>query len=230
MSLFHYTAIADRFTHIDATFAGFDFDEGGDACLRVRFYPWWEHPEYVCAIEGGKPWGFADTSSGEAQVTVFARNLRAVSFTGASYVTDWSFHREHPLLLPYEQSVQLFCNAALGQSETLRVMEVVEECIEDWFSPWRFLNASSLSSFLKLADNESFSLGHLPQSMATRVQGVLQGLGVPTFVPQSGLRTSDSEFGTGLAVLLLDGADYLIADDFELDVPEFVHEPEYFKT
>lgn len=230
MPRFHYTDIAERFTHIDATFTGFEFEQGGNARLRVRFYPWWEHPAYLRAIEVGETWGFADCSSGEAELTVFARSLQAVSLTRSNEITEWSFHREHPLLLPYERSVQVFCNGALEQSQALRVMEVVEECIGGWFLPWRFLNATSLSSFLRLVHNDSFALGDLPHSMATRVQAVLQDLGVPTFAPHSARYASDSEGQMDLALLLLDGGDYLIADDFELEVPEFVHRPEYFKT
>ena len=30
-------------------------------------------------------------------------------------------------------------------------------------------------------------------------------------------------------VFLIDDDDYIIADDFEVDVPEFIHEPEWFQ-
>lgn len=30
-------------------------------------------------------------------------------------------------------------------------------------------------------------------------------------------------------LFLIDGHDYIIADDFEVDVPEFLHKPEWFR-
>jgi hypothetical protein len=61
----------------------------------------------------------------------------------------------------------------------------------------------------------------LPSRLHGPILGVLKHLGVPVFSPH----TPNPAPAT---VFLLDG-DYIIADDFEVDVPEFTHNPAWFQ-
>ena len=61
MAWTNYRNVAERFGHIDAEFvksADRLSSDGGTAELVVRFYPWWEHPQYLSARERGEDWAF----------------------------------------------------------------------------------------------------------------------------------------------------------------------------
>lgn len=49
-------------------------------------------------------------------------------------------------------------------------------------------------------------------------------MGVPIFAPR------EPEPRPGPVVLLLDNDDYLVADDFEVEVPEWEHRDEWFES
>ncbi len=75
MAWTNYRAVVDRFSHIDAEFVSSTSTlspEGGQAALVVRFYPWWEPPSYIAALERGEDWGFSSYESGKPVVQVSA--------------------------------------------------------------------------------------------------------------------------------------------------------------
>jgi hypothetical protein len=73
MAWTNYRNVVDRFGHIDAEFVkstGLFSSDGAIAELVVRFYPWWEHPQYRSAVERGERWGFSSFEGGKREVTV----------------------------------------------------------------------------------------------------------------------------------------------------------------
>ena len=94
MARLPYAAIQDRFTHIDGRFEGLEVIQGGGAILRVKVYPWWEHPAYLEARAAGRPWGFSyDIDDAGVTLTVFARNVREMALSGTNEIEDWAFSR-----------------------------------------------------------------------------------------------------------------------------------------
>ena len=203
----HYTAIAHRSRHIEATFAGFALEEHDwNARFRVRSRD------------------FAGTGSGAVEVTVFARNVRDVKLTHSASVTGWAFHETHPLLLPYEPSVLLYCNDSLDLERLWGLVASIETVTGRWFSPWAYLTHGGLPRLREVAARPSFCVGNLPVSVARQVRRYLEGLGVSVFADEPDPKPEKSP-----KLLLLEDTDYLIADDFELDVPEAVLRPESVK-
>lgn len=224
MARWHYSAVADRFRHIDSRFMGFELDPSTwNAALRVRLYPWWEHPAYLSAVAAGRPWGFDyDLSEAGVIVTVFATETAGFRLTRTNDIVDWAFLDDHPLLLPFRPTTQIFCNSRLDRETAISVVDRVERSLGGWHSPFRFLSSSTIQGWLELAESGSFSVGHLPDVVAAGVKELLEQRGASMQIVGTKTRASEHK------VLLLDGEDYVIAMDFELDVPEVTHRPEYF--
>ena len=130
---------------------------------------------------------------------------------------------DHPLLQLHEPRVQLFCNETLTKDQALGVLAEVEDVLGGWRSPFDVLNGHGVASWLDLAGSGSFSLGHFPVRMYQRVHAYLEREGVSLSrvypLPEKVERPR---------LLVVDGTDFIVADDFEVDVPEVVHRPEYF--
>jgi hypothetical protein len=62
----------------------------------------------------------------------------------------------------------------------------------------------------------------LPSQLHRPVLNVFDRLGVPVHSPHTPKEPEAA------SVFLLDEGDYIIADDFEVDVPEFTHDPAWF--
>lgn len=222
MPRFHYRDLADRYAHLDGTFTGFELDrESWDARYKVRFHPGWAHPD--APREDGLYWSSGDEPDA-VEVTVFARNVRSVRLEQGASVVDWGFHEVHSLLLPYEPTVTLYCNDRLGLEQVRGLVDAVEAVTRPWVSAWDFVPHTSVSRLAKVASRPSFCLGNLPVSLARQVRLYLGSLGASVF-PEG----PDPERGVLPKVLLMDRSSYLIADDFELDIPESVHRPDAFK-
>jgi hypothetical protein len=67
-----------------------------------------------------------------------------------------------------------------------------------------------------------YSLGYFPTTLFRVVRTVLDRMGVRTFIAREPVETA-------LPSLFLCDGDYIIADDFELQVPEFEHKDEWFR-
>ena len=69
----------------------------------------------------------------------------------------------------------------------------------------------------------SFSLGQFPATLFNLLCPLLDEYGIRYYVPyQPKLKDLPVLF-------VIDADDYIIAKDFEVDVPEFVHKPEWFQ-
>ena len=211
-------AITHRFTHIDAEFVkatGTLSPGGGSAELVVRFYPWWEHPRYVAAIERGDDWGFSSYEAGKREVTVRAIRPCAFRLSSRQEVVDWRFEKDHPLLWDFSEQSTVFANAPFDRGAFF-----------DGLMGLALPNVSEgdLRNYIHLPTPGKAPIGlTMPAQLQEPVLAVFRRLGVPVFSPGSP-RTPDPA-----VVLLIDDDDYIIAEDFEVDVPEFVHEPEWFQ-
>jgi hypothetical protein len=218
MAWVNFRDVQDRFTHIDAELvsAKAQFGEGeGDVAITVRFYPWWEHPLFLAAHEAGKPWGFQDTDEGARDVTVKAVGPLAVSFVSGSTVIDWAFSTDHPALWEFSGEAGIFVNGPFDVGElTARLMA----------RKMPFVESHHLCRYLDPGWPRAPSRGvHLPPQLHRPVLEELEAMGVPVYVPRP---AGDPP---ALVLFLLDGKDYVVAEDFMIDVPEFEHQPRWFQ-
>jgi hypothetical protein len=218
MAWMNYREIQDRFAHIDAEFVQSDISfapQRSHASVTVRFYPWWEHPGYLEARETGSSWGFTDAiEAGRQHVTVKAVVPHAARISQRDEVTDWVFSEEHPLLWDFAEEVTIYVNGHFDVLHlTERVLErempfVTRRDLERYFDPtWQPLPSRGI-----LIPAQLYS--HTLESLAEMNVTVLPCEAPP--IP-------------GLTVLLLDEDDYIVAEDFAVDVPEFAHHPGWFR-
>jgi hypothetical protein len=217
MQTVNFRAVEERFGHIDATFvrATCTFGpEGGVAELVVRFYPWWEHPAYVDASSRAADWGFADYTAGQREVTVRAIRPVTAALSRQVDVTDWFFTDVHPLLWQFDSLSHLYING------TWRPAELTERIAQRRLA---FVTTNDLARYLGPAGarGEPRAL-LLPHQLLAPVEEELASMGVPSFCPH---RNEPKE---KLIAFVVGGSDHIIAEDFELDVPEFIHEPHWF--
>jgi hypothetical protein len=130
-------------------------------------------------------------------------------------IRDWRFEEQHPLLGDLAQRSTVYANtpfdrhALLGGLMALELPNVSEH---------------DLISHLDIPPSDTAPLGMtLPAQLHDPVLTVFRQLGVP--VLSAGAPGSSAS----AVVFLIDDDDYIIARDFEVDVPDFVHEPEWFQ-
>jgi len=217
MARVNFREIRKRFTHIDATFVSCELGFGSVVPRYVvRFYPWWEHPAYMEAVRAGKPWGFRQAvENGAKDVVLYPIGLAECRVAACETVTDWSFCEEHPLLWRYEDQAQVFCNGPCD------VVELVRRVRNRFPSVPKELLYEHLDPLLQYPP--PFCLGDFPLSLFRIVADELSKMDVPIYVQRQ-----PSPRQTPIA-LLIDGSDYIIADDFELEVPNFQHDPDWFR-
>lgn len=223
MALIHFTEIPKHFFHIDATFVSCRLElPGQDNYFRVRFYPWWEHPLYQQAIERGETWGFQNTEEGEVEITVYPRNVMTFCISQHFNIEGWDFVEEHPLLWQYEDWASILCNSALSFEQALELTERVRASLTD------YARTANLEKYLPVTrkrlqwyQNPPFSLGAFPYSLYHPVRTALDLMQVEYL-------SSREPQKKPMPKLFLVDSDYIMADDFEIDVPEIVHKPEWF--
>jgi hypothetical protein len=213
MSRVNFRTIRERFKHIDAEFVSCELGFGGaEPHYTVRFYPWWEHPVVAEAVRTGRSWGARDGNALAKEVTVYPIGLAECRLSRRSEVRDWAFHESHPLLWPYEDCGEIFCNSSLAPDDLYRRVHARLQNVDK----------EELCSYLDplLPHKAPFCLGNFPFTLFNVVQEELADMGVKTFIP------GKPEPRPAPVLLLIDNSDYIIADDFELDIPEWEHDPE----
>ena len=217
MAWMNYRKTLSRFSHIDAQFvrASCDLRPGEGAVeVVVRFYPWWEHPLYEAARDRGDDWGFAAFDSGVREVTVRAVRPWTARLSRRYEVVEWAFTEEHPLLWQFAEEATIYVNAPFQP-------EAVTDYLLSLDLP--FVSRSDLISYLYSHAPEVSPRGiKVPAPLYGRILAAFEHLGVPTFAPHTPGPPRPA------TVFLLDDDDYVIADDFEIDVPEFHHDPSWF--
>lgn len=181
----------------------------------VRSYPWWEHPQYLSARERGEDWGFSSYEAGKREVTVRAIQPRALRLSPRQEVVDWRFEEDHPLLWDFAEQSTVFANASFDRGAFFDgLMELALPNVTEG-ELWRYIH---------LPDVSKAPMGlTMPAQLHEPVLTVFRRLGVPVFSPGSPRAPERA------IVFLIDDDDYIIAEDFEVDVPEFVHRSEWFQ-
>lgn len=217
MERVHYSAIQDRFTHIDATFVacrlGFPDD---DAFYAVRFYPWWEHPAYLeAARRQSRRWSFPDSEAGAQEVRVYPRRLIAFQISADASHTDWSFTRSGPRLWRFEAAGQVFVNDPVEREALLDDVAARLRVSRDELAPWLAMREGWTAK-------PPFSC-RLPLTVLDAVCAALDARGVGHLVTHRPEPTAPPP-----VALVIDDQNYIVAEDFELDIPTFEHRPEWF--
>ena len=225
-----FRQIRERFTHIDATFESCVISMPGESHYAVRLYAWWENPAYLDRVESGRGWKSEWPLTAERVVTVYPIGLVQARVRRTQEVIDWSFvDSPHPLLWEYETEVHVLCKGALPAGALAELPSAIAAAL-----PYR-ADPASLGSLLnpvlwgdrRIAESRrgGFSLGRFPASVVSAVHSVLNELGVEYLEQEPLIRSEPLP-----VMLLIDGEDYLIAEDFEVDVPEFEHDADWVKS
>lgn len=220
----NYREIAKRFTHIDARFVACELGfPGNNGFFTVELYPWWEHPLYLEARAAGDNWGFAGSDDGHRPVTVYPQEVYQARLSQMTEVIDWAFTQEHPLLWQYEPSGQILCNSPITLEQWARISDDVPGKLSGYNRCVDLAEYVPLRTISRWGATGSFALGSFPRTLFRAVCEALDEQGVRYLagaVPES----------TEMPVLfLIDGDDYIVARDFDVDVPEFEHRPEWFQ-
>ena len=212
-----------RFTHINAEFVGCELGlPQHDGFFAVSLYPWWEHPQYLEAREAGKNWRVSDAGEGHCQVTVHPKDVIKFQISRDDDVIDWDFTQDHPLLWQYEEQGTITCNQSLTLEQWMQIAALVKSRLTG-YNHEVDVAGYAVSQVHQFGYTSSFSLGQFPYTLFQVLSGVLNEQGIRYYVPFHVKPKS-------LPVLfLIDGDDYIIASDFEVEVPEFTHKPEWFQ-
>jgi len=139
----------------------------------------------------------------------------AVNLAPDSMVIDWEFSTEHPRLWELCEHAVIYINGPFD------VRELTDRLVA---RKMPFVQRAHLFRYL---DPEWSPVASRGVSLPTQLQGpVLEELAameVPVFVPRAGGNPPE------LVLFLLDGREYVVAQDFLVDVPEFIHEPTWFR-
>jgi hypothetical protein len=219
MAWTNYRVVAERFGHIDAEFVKATSTlspEGGHAEVLVRFYPWWEHPLYLAARDRGDDWGFSSWEAGRREVRVRAIAPWAVRLSPRREVVDWRFEEQHPLLWSFAERSTVYANAPFDRPAFIDGLLALE---------LPNVSERDIVSHLELPSTSTAPFGiSLPAQLHGPALTVFRHLGVPVFSP------GEPTVPAPAVVFLIDDDDYIIARDFEVDVPEFLHKGEWFQA
>jgi hypothetical protein len=227
MARVNYREIRERFTHIDATFESCVISMPGDSHYSVRFYAWWEHPTYLDLTEPGAGWQAKWPREAEKVVTVYPAGLIKACIRRTDDVIDWSFvDSPHPLLWEFETEEHVLCKGALPPGVLTDLPSMIAAALPYHADP---ASLASLLNPLRWGDPRfaesgrgGFSLGRFPASVVGAVRSVLDDLGVE-YLDQAPPVPSE----TLPIMLLIDGEDCVIAEDFEVDAPDFEHDADW---
>ncbi|MGI8857356.1 MAG: hypothetical protein ACR2JW_16555 [Thermomicrobiales bacterium] len=226
----------DRFSHIDASFVGTSLilpDGAQSVCVKyetpttdatysVCFYPYWEHPLYQAAIRAGKSPNVGHTEEDKIIVTVVARRVYEFAIERRTDVIDWGFSEgDHPLLWPYHDSVQVHCVSSLTPSQVADLIDLARTEGREYLNiPSTRAPFFGIRQFYEWARHGNFQLGRFPTPLFERIAAYLDSIGAEYSVPFPPKRRD------GVPKLFLADGDYIIADDFEVEIPPIVHKNE----
>jgi hypothetical protein len=209
--------------HIDGLLSAAELHwPSGEAFLAIRYYPWWQHPLYRQAVEKGESWGFDLPDEAYKEVRIYPLDLLEIRLRAGADYTNVCFTQTHPLLWAFEQEGQLFCNeptdlANLGHWVLTQVAGEWAERAEEYLHSGFFSDGAR-----ELGKNQSFSL-RLPRTVHVIVRERLTVLGKEHFVAR------EPPEQPAPWMFHVDDENYLIADDFEVAMPEFEYRDEWFK-
>ncbi|MGI4787474.1 MAG: hypothetical protein ACRYFS_01345 [Janthinobacterium lividum] len=223
MARISWREVTKRFSHIDAHFVRCEIGlPQHDGFFTVELYPWWEHPLYLEAWKDNKNWGFSGSTEGLLEVTVYPKDVMKFQISRQSEVIDWDFTQEHPILWQYEKQGQITCNGPMTLEQWMEISAVVKERLTGYNREADIADYAT-RQIHRYGHTSSFSLGSFPYTVFTVLRQVLDEQDTRYYA------ASEPEATEMPVVFLIDADDYIIANDFEIDVPEFVHKPEWFQ-
>lgn len=221
MTRVNYREAQERFGHIDAEIvqAGCRIGPDGrleDAHVVLRLYAWWEHPLYLAAVAEGRSWGIHAGDDAQREMRIEAVAPRKAELRPGRDATDLVFSTQHPSLWEYEEHADIICNSDLD-------VEALLDALMRRNLP--HVGRRALADYLSAAARyrAPYSLGSLPRSLFVLVQDELRRMGVET------LASYEPKARAPLVRMTLDPSVEIVAEDFIVDVPEFVHRPEWFR-
>jgi len=215
VALVNFRNVANRLGHVDGEFVGcsLGFPEN-EPYFKLRFYPWWEHPLYLQARDNDTPWAFADYEEGVREMAIYPRGLVAFAMSQSPDVTDCWFAESGPFLWPYEPNGQIFVNETVSPNELVNaVSKRLDVAVSDLR---RIVQVPS-----GWGEKPPYSL-ELPQSVLAAAIEALEGLGVGFYKPH----VPDVE--TLPVAFVIDDNNWIVAEDFQVDFPDFEHRPHWF--
>jgi hypothetical protein len=193
---------------IDARFDSCRLEFSEHAFVRVRLAPWWEHPTYVAARRKRYPLAYRTTGDMSQLVTMFPIGLHRFQLGGSRQLFRWTFVQSGPSMWPYEPPGQIFVNAPVAA-------DTLVDAVARRLTVSRAALASMYATASTWASKASYAL-NLPGTVHAATVAALDELGVDHLVGQR-----PRPPGRLPVILRLDGTDEIIANDFEMDVPDF---------
>lgn len=167
-------------------------------------------------------WGGANVLDAEdIEVTIYARTVRDVSLSGdleVGRIESWDFTQRHPLLWEYEWLGSIVCLSPLTPQLWQQIAVLAQEALTGYD---REVNVAeyAVRQVDQWGQTGSFALGRFPLPLYQVLLPILDAQGIRCFLP-------NDPKPTPLPVLfLIDDEDYIIADDFEVDVPGAMYAP-----
>jgi hypothetical protein len=215
-----FRQVANRFGHVDGTFVEAMLGWSQlPSYFCFRYFPWFEHPLYRAAVQKKEPWGFGYDDDALKEVGVHPIDLIEFRLTAVPNCIDLGFTSEHPLLWEHEEEAQLFINQPIDLS-------AMGQALVEQFG----VAARSSPRLQPLLGDEGRALGaqrsfalSLPRTLHLAARAYLDRAGTSYFVPRE-LGARDMPW-----LFSIDDTSYIIARDFEVDMPEFEFKPEWFK-
>lgn len=161
-------------------------------------------------------WNAVNTSEEDVEVTIYAKNVRQVKLSGYpewEEIEGWDFTQQHPLLWDYEWSGSIVCLSPL-HPEVWR--QIAAQAQEELTVYNREVNVADYAArqVEQWGHIGSFALGSFPLPLYQVLVPILEAHGIRCFLPSEPPPTPVP------VLFLIDGEDYIIADEFEVEVPE----------
>ena len=120
------------------------------------------------------------------------------------------------------ESRSITCNDPLTLEQWLEIADLAREKLTG-YNRHADVAKYALWAVRRFGKSGSFSLGSFPYTLFKVIQQVLDEQGIRYFI------ASEPKPSNTPVLFLINGEDYIVAEDFEVDVPEFVHKPEWFQ-
>jgi hypothetical protein len=218
MKIINYTEISDRFSHIDGELVDYNFNflNQDKSYYQIQFYPWWEHPKYIEAIEKNKKWEFSDIDEGSKTVTILPVIVVETKISNETEITEIQFSDNHPLLWEYDDLVKIHINSSLDIGELEKWLETI-----DVYSEY---TTDILSHLDPITEYKPPFAIDLPLTIAKLFITFFEDNSVKYLADISKLKPSN------LKLFLIDDDDYIIAHDFNIKLPDFEHKSSWFSA
>ncbi len=212
MPLFNSRDLTD-YTHIDADFTSCNLALNDQkSYYKVRFYPWWQHPKVIEASKSGRnDWQFTDIDSLKKDVIVYPQDLIEFKISSRTEVIEWYFTGNHPVLWQYEDEGEINCNSTFTYSEFIALFMNQKNL---GFAPKEILRY--FGADLK-TNSAPFTLPKLPLTLHNLALEILRKMGVQLFISRI------PELKPLPEALIIDEDDYIVADAFTVEIPEWEH-------